>query len=165
MPEKLVTLTTFSSPVEAQMAKNLLEAHGIVAYLADEETVGMYWLLGNAIGGVKLQVADSDLERAADTLETRGQRNAPVPEPEETFSEARTCPACRKSFPAECDYCPSCGPPEEFDDSPETAVTTEDVLAREEVAQIAQRTFPKTVIIVLAWIFALFFVLRGILAE
>jgi len=33
-----------------------LEGNGITVFLADAETVNMDWLLGNAIGNIKLQV-------------------------------------------------------------------------------------------------------------
>jgi hypothetical protein len=70
MPSKLVTLATFGNPAEAAIARNHLAAEGIRAFLADEDTVAMAWHLGNAIGGIKLQVADDDAERAISILET-----------------------------------------------------------------------------------------------
>ena len=45
-----------------------VEAAGIRVYLADEQTIAMDWLLSNAIGGIKLQVAERDLERAREVL-------------------------------------------------------------------------------------------------
>ncbi|HUY88148.1 MAG TPA: DUF2007 domain-containing protein [Pirellulales bacterium] len=55
---------SFATPVEADAVRALLEAEGIHARLADEATVGMNWLLGNAVRGVKILVADDDLARA-----------------------------------------------------------------------------------------------------
>ena len=62
MPDKLVTVATFSAPMSAHIARNQLEAAGILAFLADEATVGTAWHLGTAVGGIKLQVVDSDAE-------------------------------------------------------------------------------------------------------
>lgn len=70
--EKLVTITTFDMPTEAHLAKNLLEANGLTAFLADEFIVGIAWHLSNALGGIKLQVPETEAERAIATLERRG---------------------------------------------------------------------------------------------
>ena len=58
MQDMLVTIATFTTLVEASMAKNRLEAEGIRIFLADAETVGMVWHLTSAFGGIKLQVTD-----------------------------------------------------------------------------------------------------------
>lgn len=72
MPEKLATVGTFSTPTEANIVRNHLEADGIRAFLADEAIVGMAWHLGTAVGGVKLQVAEDDVERALAVIESHG---------------------------------------------------------------------------------------------
>jgi len=72
MSDFLVTLATFGDTVEANLAKNRLEAAGIQTFLADEETVNMDWLLGNAIGRIKLQVGDQDAEAARTLLSQHG---------------------------------------------------------------------------------------------
>jgi hypothetical protein len=64
MPHRLITLATYWSSFEANLAKNDLESAGIRAFLADDKTVGMMWHLTNAVWGVKLQVEDCDAERA-----------------------------------------------------------------------------------------------------
>ena len=74
MSEPLVTVATFPNPVEAQIARNALADEGIAAYLADAETVGMLWHVGTALGGVKVQVAEADLERARRVLEAPAER-------------------------------------------------------------------------------------------
>src|SRR5262245_3733301 len=55
--QDLVTVGTFRDLPEAHALKMRLEAAGIPAYLADAELVAMDWLLSNAVGGVKVQVA------------------------------------------------------------------------------------------------------------
>ena len=71
MEGKLVTVATFDMPTEAHLAKGLLEANGLAAFLADELTVGVAWHLSNAIGGIKLQVPETDVERATGILAAR----------------------------------------------------------------------------------------------
>lgn len=76
MSDSLVTVATFGDTVEANLAKNRLESAGVQAFLADEETVNMDWLLGNAIGRIKLQVGDQDAEAARTLLSQHGDREA-----------------------------------------------------------------------------------------
>ena len=90
MSERLRTLATFGSPVEANLARNRLEAAGIQAFLADEETVGMAWHLTNAIGGVRLQVANRDAEEALAILAETNASGLLVPEQTEAASPQRS---------------------------------------------------------------------------
>jgi Putative prokaryotic signal transducing protein len=71
MPESFVTVATFETPMEAQLARNQLDEEGIDAFLEGAETVVMFTNLGGAMGGVKLQVAAEDARRAQAIL---GQR-------------------------------------------------------------------------------------------
>lgn len=64
MSDEVVTLATFTTPAEAQLAKSMLEERGIKVMIADEETVGMAWHLGGALGGVKLLVLESQWMQA-----------------------------------------------------------------------------------------------------
>lgn len=74
---KLITIATFDTPEEANVARNRLDAEGIVVFLADEVAVGMAWHLGTAIGGVKLRVAEGDVGRAIAVLKApRSTSNA-----------------------------------------------------------------------------------------
>lgn len=68
MPENFVTVATYLSSVEASLARNRLEEAGIPAFLSGEEMVDMAWVLGNAVGGIKLQVPETDLEQARAAL-------------------------------------------------------------------------------------------------
>lgn len=64
MSDELETVGTYWSPVEANLAKVHLEAAGIPAFLTGEQAVAMTWLFANAVGGIKLQVATRDADRA-----------------------------------------------------------------------------------------------------
>ncbi len=66
---ELVTVGVFSTPEEAHLCKNRLQAEGIDAQLIDAETVGMAWYYGNALGGVKVQVRAEQVEEAQRVLE------------------------------------------------------------------------------------------------
>jgi hypothetical protein len=65
----LVTVTMFSDPIEANLAKNHLGASEIQAFLANEEILDMAWYLGNAIGWIKLQVRGQDVDTARAVLD------------------------------------------------------------------------------------------------
>lgn len=69
MSDVLVTVATLNTPTEASLVRNLLDAEGIPVFLSDTEAVGMAWYLGNALGGIKVQVAESDVERAFEVLD------------------------------------------------------------------------------------------------
>jgi hypothetical protein len=90
----LVTIATFSFPHEAHIAKAHLDSVGIPSFVADEYTVNMYWLLSNAMGGVRLQVPAEFVAQAQEVL------NGPteiVP-----ISESEMPP---EPEPAVCPYC------------------------------------------------------------
>src|SRR5947207_2122739 len=59
---RLVTVAALSTSPQAHACKLRLEAGGVRAYLADDNLIAMDWLLSNAIGGVKVQVAAEDVE-------------------------------------------------------------------------------------------------------
>lgn len=59
-----ISVATFSTPIEAHLARNILEEEGIEAIIADEhlgDTAGGYI---QAIGGIRVQVRASDAEAA-----------------------------------------------------------------------------------------------------
>ncbi|MFQ5926671.1 MAG: DUF4440 domain-containing protein [Terriglobia bacterium] len=70
IPEKLLTIATFSQPIEAHSAKAQLENKGIECVLAHEHSVGLFGL-ASALGGIKLQVREADVERATEILEQK----------------------------------------------------------------------------------------------
>jgi len=69
--ERLVTVETFSSAWEAQLARACLEGEGIHAIVADEHFFRLYGALSSTLGGVQLQVRREDSERAAELLRQR----------------------------------------------------------------------------------------------
>lgn len=61
---KLVVLTKFSFPLDANIAKANLESVGIPSFIADEHTINMQWLYSDAMGGVRLLVAEEHFAEA-----------------------------------------------------------------------------------------------------
>jgi hypothetical protein len=62
--DPLETIAIFLTPTEAHVLQGLLEAEGIHAVVADGEMVQMNELLSPALGGVRVLVPRSALERA-----------------------------------------------------------------------------------------------------
>lgn len=113
MSEDLVTVDSYRFPAEAEAARLWLEEEGIRTFLADAETVNMDWLLGQALGHVKLQVAASDVARAAEILERLRQRCRDREETEWTLDEDEESPlhclSCGALMRDESATCPQCG--------------------------------------------------------
>jgi hypothetical protein len=88
MSNDLVTVASFADPIEANLAKNNLEAAGVRTFLANEESVDMLWHLGNAMGWIKVQVAHDNLGVARALLNKHKKpaastRDEPVEDPPE----------------------------------------------------------------------------------
>lgn len=109
MSNKLITVASCSEPIEGHLLRTRLEAEGIRCFVADEHTVSANWFYSNAIGGVKLQVCESDLDNAREilisALEQRESGDAEVDwsqvNPDWTFDDEESaaddqysCPAC-----------------------------------------------------------------------
>jgi hypothetical protein len=68
--DELIIIGQYRDLAEAQLARGLLESSGIECFLADDNLVGINWLLSNAVGNVKLQVREADAEAALEILNT-----------------------------------------------------------------------------------------------
>jgi hypothetical protein len=91
-PEKLITIGQYSQGAYAYIAKGKLESFGIKCILLDENLISINWLYSNAIGGVKLQVKSSDVERARKILAEQEET-----QPEEIKKKDKDiiyCPKC-----------------------------------------------------------------------
>ena len=65
-----VIIRSFDNYVSAHIAMGRLEEDGIKCWLKDENTVTIDPILTNAVGGIKLMVANSGAERAITILRT-----------------------------------------------------------------------------------------------
>ncbi len=107
---KLVTIAAVQMVAEADLIKSTLEEHGLEVYLADDNLIAMDWLLSNAVGGVKVQVAAKDAEAAREIVE-QIQKRKPNDAPPVVFD----CQDCgqRLEFPGlrrgGVETCPRCG--------------------------------------------------------
>jgi len=70
--DKFVTVLTAMYGSEIAVIRGRLESEGITCFAKDELTVQVNPFYSNAIGGVKLQVRESDLNRAIEILKETG---------------------------------------------------------------------------------------------
>jgi len=63
-----ILLETFDNYIDANLMLGRLEEAGINCWLKDEQTVTLNPILGNAIGGIKLMVAEDDIDRSTEIL-------------------------------------------------------------------------------------------------
>ena len=82
----LVTVKVYDSLSEAEVVRAKLEQHGIFAFLPDKNLVGAAWYLTQAVGGVRLQVSEGELESARLLL---GESDTALPE-----GGIDSCPEC-----------------------------------------------------------------------
>ena len=68
LDEDLVTVAKFTTPAEAELARERLENEGILGFCSNAMAVGVMPFLGGDLGGVELKVKPSDLERAREIL-------------------------------------------------------------------------------------------------
>jgi hypothetical protein len=81
----LVTIATVSSSMEANIMKSKLESEGIPCFVADQNMININPLYSNALGGVRLQVRQSDIQEAQEILQLKIQSAVP---------DAPPCPRC-----------------------------------------------------------------------
>jgi len=70
--ERFITVLTVTFPQEVAIIRGRLEAEGITCFVKDELTVQVNPFYSNAIGGVKLQVLERDLNQAVEILKDTG---------------------------------------------------------------------------------------------
>jgi len=76
-------IASYTKMEDAHLAVSKLGGSGVQAWLRDEATANLYWLYSNAIGGVKVEVADEDIERAREILDLPKESSGLI-----------TCPHC-----------------------------------------------------------------------
>jgi hypothetical protein len=93
----LITIATFTNPLEAHIVRGRLEAENIETFVAHEHHIWANWFLSTALGGVKLQVNPEDAQRAREILrrEQAGDYEALVMDSGNETAEPRpVCPVC-----------------------------------------------------------------------
>lgn len=76
----MTTIATFNKPEDAHLLRMRLEAGGIPAFIQDENIVQINWLVANAVGGVRVQVADEDVAAARELLAAQDAEGASAAE-------------------------------------------------------------------------------------
>ncbi len=79
-----IPIQYFTNYIDANIVLGRLEEDGIICWLKDENTVTIDPILSNAIGGIKLMVAESQVERAREILQGI----------QELQGELNRCPKC-----------------------------------------------------------------------
>ena len=64
----LITIKAFDESMQAHLVKSKLESEGIDVWLLDDHSVSVQPWASFALGGVKLQVRESDVEKAIELL-------------------------------------------------------------------------------------------------
>jgi hypothetical protein len=92
---KLVTIASFINPWDAYLAKGRLEDEGIPALIVDEYHVWANWIYAQALGGVKVQVAEENMT-AANSILNSLERGRYAEELRSEFPDldANNCPEC-----------------------------------------------------------------------
>lgn len=84
MQHELVTIATFNLPTQVALLRSRLESEGIECFLDNELTIQTDPLLSPALGGVRLNVMEKDVEQARLILEDFGidilEGHEPLPE-------------------------------------------------------------------------------------
>jgi hypothetical protein len=94
----LITIATFTNPLEAHIVSGRLQAEGIESFVAHEHHIWANWFLSTALGGVKLQVRPEDVHQAGEILrqEQSGDYETLLEESDKMDAAPRpTCPVCR----------------------------------------------------------------------
>lgn len=74
---KLVTIQTYTYPHELAIVRGLLDSEGIETFVRDEMTAQVNPFYTNAIGGIKLQVAEEDAQKALEIMLQHGLIQGP----------------------------------------------------------------------------------------
>jgi hypothetical protein len=89
---ELVTIRRYRDLSEAIVARGAIESAGVFCFLKDENLVRLDWQVSNFIGGIRLQVAATDVEAAEAIL------SQPIPNeisiPDQPGFEQPRCPRC-----------------------------------------------------------------------
>jgi len=103
MPDELITIAKFHSLGEAKLAQGKLNSAGIAARVRDENMINLH--LGIAVGGIRLQVPDSQVVRALEVLDDFTPEHVEADEDGEDLETVACCPECEsleiREIPAE----------------------------------------------------------------
>lgn len=103
----MITIATFWKTEEAHLLRLRLAAAGISSFLQDENITQMHPWRAAAMGGVRVQIDDADLEAAQKILSEDSptpMKHIPPSDP-----DALECCSCQATIPPSQTRCSSCG--------------------------------------------------------
>ncbi len=79
----MVTIAKFAKSEDAYLFRSFLDAHGIESYIFDEHISQLFWQYTQAFGGIRVVVADEDVEQAEELFVEydESMKSAPFVEP------------------------------------------------------------------------------------
>jgi len=93
--EDLEVVASYNFPHEADLARALLEANEIRAWVLDELQVQQRWYIARALGGVRVAVPRSEAQRAREILaKDHSAALAELPESRLPAAPEEICPRC-----------------------------------------------------------------------
>jgi len=101
-----VTVATFWQSAQVHIARLRLESQDIDCIVIDENLVATDWLLAPAVGGIKLQVRESDVTAAREALNRPGNASDSVHGSDEDDDDADDA---EDVLPPHASFCPECG--------------------------------------------------------
>ncbi len=121
MDESLIPVRKFLHVAEAEVCRELLKGEGIQSFVFEAGFPGADWLLGPAVGEVKLMVPAEVAARATELLKCIPPNRAPFEtnEYDGTEPELNLCLSCGAKMAENSDRCEQCG--WSFDDGAEPA--------------------------------------------
>ncbi|MEO8147898.1 MAG: DUF2007 domain-containing protein [Bacteroidia bacterium] len=86
----IITFQTFDNPISANIIKARLEENGVHCFLSDENMVTLYPIYNLAVGGIRLNIFEEDLEEANLILNEKENLPTAIEESEGSV----ICPKC-----------------------------------------------------------------------
>jgi DNA-directed RNA polymerase subunit RPC12/RpoP len=87
---ELVTIKTFDNSIQAHILKTKLESENIMCFLFDENIVSLNPLYNITVGGIKLKINVSDIDKATEIIEEIDKTSIT-----NNQGEAIKCPNCK----------------------------------------------------------------------
>jgi hypothetical protein len=88
----MITVASYDNIEQAELLRIRLEERGVSAYVSDSAVVALNWMYSNAVGGVKVQVDEADIDKVRSLL-TEWEE----PDIEQALLSEYHCPFCGSS--------------------------------------------------------------------
>jgi hypothetical protein len=92
--DKIVTLETYYDPMLAEIIRGKLESNDIPCFIADDGMIGINPLFNQTLGGIKIKVFQSDLEKCKAIIAQNDSLTIEeIPKPS-SMEDTIVCPFC-----------------------------------------------------------------------